>query len=178
MPRRAAAGGGQRAQAAQEDHRSIFVQLLPLLLLFGITLLSSLPSILTDIFSTPDPGYSFTSARPYTAERMTTTYNIPYFVSPNEFNNHPIYESIPESHKSSKKAGEYSAKLRSFEIGIERQYVSGLKNQCSREYDYKEARIERNRGVFGFGADWDAIKKIQAEPMPSCEKLQQMGVLR
>lgn len=171
-PQQRAAGGD-----APPENRSLFVQLLPILILFGFSILSSLPSIFTALFSTPDPGYSFSPSRPYTSERLTSTYKVAYYVSQTEFSKHGIFESIPEAYRSSPQAGDYSALLRGYEAGIERSYVAALRNACSQEYDYREARIERNRGLFGIGADWDTIKKIQAEKMPNCEKLQQLGLL-
>lgn len=64
-----------------------------------------------------------------------------------------------------------------FEAGVERVYINSLRQSCNREVEEKDNRIERHSGVFGFGADRDMIKKIKAEPMPSCEKLRDMGLI-
>lgn len=42
----------------------------------------------------------------------------------------------------------------------------------------KQQRIENNKGFFGIGADWDNIRRIEKEPLPSCQKLRQLGVSR
>ena len=44
-------------------------------------------------------------------------------------------------------------------------------SQCSNEREDKRDRIDRNRGLFGLGADWEKIAQIQNEALPSCERL-------
>ncbi|KIM44706.1 hypothetical protein M413DRAFT_442662 [Hebeloma cylindrosporum] len=81
-------GAGAGADNAAEP-RSLLVQLLPLLLLFGFSLLSSLPSL----FSTPpspDPRFAFASTTRYNTEMETGGLGIHYFVNPTEFSSHPV----------------------------------------------------------------------------------------
>ena len=83
-------GGGAGAGGDDTtEPRSLLVQLLPLLLLFGFSLLSSLPNL----FSTPpvpDPRFAFASTTRYNTEMETGGLGIHYFVNPTEFSNHPV----------------------------------------------------------------------------------------
>ena len=70
------------------EPRSIFVQLLPLIILFGFSLLSALPSL----FSTPpvpDPHFTYSATSRYNVEMETGGLGIYYYVNPTEFSNHP-----------------------------------------------------------------------------------------
>lgn len=164
----------QRQQEAQTT--SPLLQVLPIIILFIISFLGSLPS-LSSMFTTPDPGYTFSPTRAYSTERITSSYKVPYYVNKQEFESHSIYESIPLSARDSKQAGTTSHKLRSFENGIERVYVGSLRNGCNREAEDKERRMEQHRGFFGIGGDWAKVEEIRVEAMPSCQRLRDMGLL-
>jgi DnaJ family protein B protein 12 len=155
---------------------SPFLQLLPLIILFAISFLGSLPS-LADLFAAPDPGYSFSPSRTYSAERLTTNYRIPYYVNPQEFQSHPIYESIPEQSRNSAHAGPSSHMLRAFEAGIERGFVNLLRAGCNRESESKEARMHQHRGILGFLGNPEMVERIRQEPMPNCQRLSEIGLL-
>ena len=71
------------------EPRSIFVQLLPLIILFGFSLLSALPSLLTTP-PVPDPRFAYSETKRYTTEMETGGLGIPYYVNPSEFSNHPV----------------------------------------------------------------------------------------
>lgn len=173
-PRARQARGAQNNDA--QTSVSPLLQLLPMIVLFAISFLGSLPG-LASIFTTPDPGYSFSPSKTYSAERLTTNYRIPYYVNPQEFQSHPIFESIPEKSRNSPQAGTNSYKLRTFEAGIERGFVSSLRSSCNREFESKERRMDQHRGIFGFLGDPDMMEKIRQEPMPSCQRLRDMGLL-
>ncbi|KAJ3511116.1 hypothetical protein NLJ89_g4283 [Agrocybe chaxingu] len=82
-------GGGGGGGNAEVEPRSLLVQLLPLLLLFAFSFLSSLPSL----FSTPpvpDPRFAFMATSKYSTEMETGGLGIPYFVNQAEFSNHPV----------------------------------------------------------------------------------------
>jgi len=112
----------------------LYVQLLPLLILFGFSLLTILPSL----FSTPPipaPTYSF-SPHPqssHTAQRQTSTYSVPYYVNQKQFEGHPIWESIPVEKRGEEKAGRWSGELRKWEKEVEMGYVRGLQSGCRME---------------------------------------------
>lgn len=82
-------GGGAAQNAANNEPRSLFIQLLPLLLLFAFSFLSSLPNF----FSTPpppDPRFAFSSTARYNTEMETGGLGVHYFVNPTEFTKHPV----------------------------------------------------------------------------------------
>ncbi|KAL0953857.1 hypothetical protein HGRIS_005032 [Hohenbuehelia grisea] len=78
------AGNNQPAEA-----RSALVQLLPLLLLFGFSFISSIPSLFSSGPSTvPDPLFSLRPTQRYVVERWTSNLGTPYWVEPKEFWGH------------------------------------------------------------------------------------------
>ena len=77
------------ANVNNAEPRSIFVQLLPLIILFGFSLLSALPSLLTTP-PVPDPRFAYSETKRYSTEMETGGLGIPYYVNPNEFSNHPV----------------------------------------------------------------------------------------
>ncbi|KAF8757834.1 DnaJ protein [Rhizoctonia solani] len=149
-PRRPA---GQQQAGETGDTRSIFVQLLPLIALLAISLFSSLFSFITN--GGPSyPGFRYDASKSFNVEQTTTRLNVPYFVSPNEWTEHPIGK-VAEQVKAGAPTPSTSdlLKLRSFET------------------IHRERRMEQHKGIFGFGADWDKVKQIQNEKLPNCEKL-------
>jgi DnaJ family protein B protein 12 len=64
------------------------VQLLPLLILFGLSLLSSLPSLFATP-PTPDPHFAFNPTTKYNTEMETGGLGVHYFVNKGEFAGHP-----------------------------------------------------------------------------------------
>jgi DnaJ homolog subfamily B member 12 len=166
-----AANGGEPQSA-----RSILLQLAPILLLFFFSFLTSLPSLFTTS-SPPDPSYAFSSQPPYTSLRFTATLDIPYYVSPADFSAHPIWITIPESHKNQPKAGSSSRQLSQFERSIERHWTNQMVQMCERERDGRERKIEANSGWLGVGADWEAVKRIRKEKLESCEMLKAKSII-
>ncbi|KAL7416064.1 hypothetical protein BDY24DRAFT_433487 [Mrakia frigida] len=156
----------------------LYVQLLPLLILFGFSLLTILPSLFGSP-SIPPPTYSFQPHPPsqHTVQRQTSTYSIPYFVNQKQFESHPIWESIPEARRGEEKAGKWSGELRKWEREVEMGYVRGLQGACRSEMEEKERRIEEKRGFFGIGADWDEVRRLQTKPLESCEKLKKLNLM-
>ncbi|ELU43413.1 endoplasmic reticulum protein [Rhizoctonia solani AG-1 IA] len=167
-PRRPA---GQQQAGETGDTRSIFVQLLPLIALLAISLFSSLFSFITN--GGPSyPGFRYDASKSFNVEQTTTRLNVPYFVSPNEWTEHPIGK-VAEQVKAGAPTPSTSdlLKLRSFETIVERRYEEHLYDLCRNEYEHRERRMEQHKGIFGFGADWDKVKQIQNEKLPNCEKL-------
>ncbi|CAE6418173.1 unnamed protein product [Rhizoctonia solani] len=168
-PRRPA---GQHQATETGDTRSIFVQLLPLIALLAISLFSSLFSFITTGGTPSYPGFRYDASKSFNVEQTTTRLNVPYFVSPNEWTEHPIGK-VAEQVKAGAPAPSTSdlSKLRSFETVVERRYEEHLYDLCRNEYEHRERRTEQHKGIFGFGADWTKVKQIQNEKLPNCEKL-------
>lgn len=94
------AGGRRPPQraggAAGTESGSVWLQVLPLFLLFGFSLLTQIPSLFGT--STPaDPEFSFSRSTSYNIPRTTSTMGVDYFVNAKQFSSHPIYANILES---------------------------------------------------------------------------------
>ncbi|KAL1740864.1 hypothetical protein HDZ31DRAFT_67498 [Schizophyllum fasciatum] len=173
--------GGQRRRAAADDApRSLFIQLLPIIVLFAFSLLSAIPNW----FSTPpvaDPHYSFTASNRYSVERTTPSLGVKYHVNPGEFAGHPLIgvefakdgldvRRAPADHPR-------GPALKRFEGNVENTWVKEVYAQCQRAVDLKERRKEREIGLFGIGTDWEKVKAIEAEEVPSCEEYKRVAKL-
>ncbi|GAA5933723.1 hypothetical protein JCM1841_002809 [Sporobolomyces salmonicolor] len=92
-------GGAPRAQArpagpaTPQSSAQTLLQLAPLLLLFLFSLLSQLPSLL-GTSAPPDPEFSFDVTNQFSIPRQTTELGVKYFVNPDQFGQHPIYDSF------------------------------------------------------------------------------------
>jgi len=189
------------------------VQLLPLIILFGFSILSALPSY----FATPpvpDPRFAYSATQRYSTEMETGGLGIHYYVNPTEFSNHPVIgaelakegvkigrvvdEQIVETNLDSAKGadkGKDSQRqsktrkvvrgkgkkrgpaLRKFEDTVERLYTQDLYSRCQRDTDRKQREKEAEVGIFGFGTDWEKVRKIDSEVIESCEELKRLGLL-
>ncbi|KAF8347870.1 hypothetical protein F5887DRAFT_669752 [Amanita rubescens] len=172
-------GGQARARNVQvNDTRSIFVQLLPLIILFGLSLLSALPSIFTTA-PVPDPRYSFRGTHRYHVERQTEQLGVPYFVNAAEFAKHPVIGAEIAREKAGSTQG--TEKLRSrlslketWNRHIRKIYTCSVNEVLIRKERRKEAEV----GIFGIGTDWEKVREIEQEKVESCEELKRLGVLR
>ncbi|KAH9940849.1 DnaJ-domain-containing protein [Epithele typhae] len=155
----------QQQQAAEP--RSMWIQLLPLFILFAFSLL---PSLFTSS-PAPDLRFSFSPSSRYNLERTTNGLNVKYHVNSVEFSGHPIAAELARNDNS-------QPHLRRFESNVERAYTQDLYAQCQRGLDRKQRREDQEVGIFGIGTDWKKVEQIKAEPIESCDKLRQMGLLR
>jgi DnaJ family protein B protein 12 len=171
----------------------MFFQLLPLLILFGFSLLSSLPSLFGSS-PVPDPRFSFQGTSRYNVERQTGNLGVKYHVNSAELMSHPVIGpelardgvDFGNTPKTNEKAGREHVKekkqkrspaLAKFESSVERIYTQDLYGQCQRGIDRKERLREQEVGLFGIGTDWEKVKKIEQEVVESCEELKRLGVL-
>jgi len=83
-----------------------------------------------------------------------------------------------EKKRQEKEKRKRGAALAKFESTVERVYTQEMYGQCQRGIDRKERAKEVEMGLFGFGTDWDKVKKIEAEVLESCEELKRLGVIR
>ncbi|KAL9713544.1 Chaperone protein dnaJ [Leucoagaricus gongylophorus] len=166
------------AAAEQATPRSLLMQLLPLIILFGFSLLSALPNL----FSTPpvpDPRYAFQSSMRYNTQRETGGLGVRYFVNQAEFQKHPVIgtELSRESVKVSSSLKTRGPALQKFEDNVDKIYTRDLYTQCQRGVDRKNRLKENEIGLFGIGTDWEKVKKIEEEPIESCEELKRLHIL-
>ncbi|THV02466.1 DnaJ-domain-containing protein [Dendrothele bispora CBS 962.96] len=178
-------GGGFPRAAAQENQaepRSILIQLLPLLILFGISLLSALPNL----FATPpvpDPRFSFEASSRYDTARHTAARGVNYHTNAVEVLNHPIIGA--EFRRQGVDMKKYKAEdiksgpeLAKFEASVERTYVNDIYAQCRRALDRKERLRDAEVGLFGIGTDWEKVKQIENEVIPSCVEFEKLNARR
>ncbi|KAI0741605.1 hypothetical protein C8Q80DRAFT_1260177 [Daedaleopsis nitida] len=161
----------QRQEQRAAEPRSVWMQFLPLFVLFAFSLLNALPNLFLTP-PTPDPRFSFTPSARYNVERMTGGLNVKYHVNAAEFSGHPIAAELA---RSDNKPG---PQLRKFESNVERAFTTDLYSQCQRGTDRKERRKDQEIGIFGIGTDWEKVKRIDQEPIESCDKLREMGLLQ
>lgn len=163
-----------RTNARQEqpaaEPRSTWVSILPLLLLLAFSLLNALPNLFGTA-PTPDPRFAFTPTGRYNVERTTSDMHVKYHVNAAEFSGHPIAAELA---RNDNKPG---PQLRKFEGSIERAYTQDLFAQCQRGLDRKQRQKDQEVGLFGIGTDWEKVRKIDAEPIESCNKLKSLGLL-
>jgi len=165
----------QEQQQEQATPRSLFVQLLPLLVLFAFSLLSALPNLFSTP-PTPDPRFSFEPSSRFNMERTTQSLGIQYRVNSAEFSRHPISAEIARSGQSDKPLP--MPALQRFEESVDRAFTRETYAVCQHGLDSKQRRKDQAIGFFGIGADWEKVKQIEAETVESCETLKAMGLLR
>ena len=168
----------QRARPQEQEPatpRSLFVQLLPLLILFAFSLLSALPNLFTTP-SVPDPRFSFEGSTRFNLKRTTQSLGVQYHVNSAEFSRHPIAAEIARSGHSD--GPQPLPALRRFEENVDQAFTRETYAICQRGLDSKQRRKDQAFGFFGIGADWEKIQQIEAETVESCETLKRMGLLR
>ncbi|KAH9995553.1 hypothetical protein BJV77DRAFT_1059689 [Russula vinacea] len=138
----------QEQQQEPATPRSLFVQLLPLLI----------------------------SSTRFNLKRTTQALGVPYHVNSAEFSRHPIAAEMARSGQSD--GPQSMPSLRRFEENVDQAFTRETYAVCQRGLDSKQRRKEQALGFFGIGADWEKVKQIEAEPIESCETLKQMGLLR
>ncbi|XP_041630280.1 dnaJ homolog subfamily B member 12 isoform X1 [Drosophila kikkawai] len=115
----------RRRHQAREDREgnnsSALINLLPILLLIGLSMMSS--------FFISDPMYSLTPSHKYSVKRETNGLKIPYYVKDNFYS-------------------EYQGSVARLEESVEEDFVNHLKHSCSRERNYRDSMLAKAR-TFG-----------------------------
>ncbi|KAK4512778.1 uncharacterized protein ATC70_003484 [Mucor velutinosus] len=143
----------QQYQPQQKSGWSIFLQILPLILLFGYTMFSSL---ITDT----TPVFSFQSTSVYSQPRMTSSLHVPYYVEPKAF----------ESYLSS------GYKLQKVEKQVEFDWIQSLQHACLNERKQQQIRLNNARGVFGvLGRNEEQYQEALNMPLRKCEELKRFS---
>lgn len=153
-----AAGAQTRRRAAEGQNQfsaSHLIELLPLLLLLGLPLLLSL---FGDGNKESTVQFNFQKEGPYSEQRLTPRYHIPYYIKP------------VDGEKLTPR------KLTKLDGDAEIQYVRTMKQRCNDEYEYKARKLADSQGWFF--TDEEAYKEAIDIPLYSCEILDQLGVGR
>lgn len=180
--------GGQGFRAAPQQQRngepvSGFLQFLPILLLFGFTLLSALPSLFTTP-PIPDPRASFSPSARYNLQKETAHHGIKYYINPNEFMNHPsigpelVKQGIDLKTYTDQVVFKGGPVLTQFEKNLEQLYKQDLYSLCQMGIEKKERDKQGLIGVFGIGTDWEKVRALQKQPVKECEEGKQRGFWR
>lgn len=184
-------GGGARQQQGNgnAEQRSTLLQLLPLIILFAFSLLSVLPNLFTTP-PVPDPRFSWTKSSRFNTERHTGGLGVPYHVNADEIMRHPVIggelasagldwrklTAVKES--ADNRPPRAGPALATFEKTVDNTYTHQLYSECQAGTDRKMRAKEAEIGIFGIGTDWDKVKRIEKEAVPSCDELRKLGLIR
>ncbi|UNI24732.1 Chaperone protein dnaJ [Purpureocillium takamizusanense] len=147
----------QDGQQQQQQNGGLqnLIGLLPILFFFILPLLSSLFSGSSSGSATPRMVYDNPQA-PYTHGRVTPELKVHYFVNPGDV------------------ASYSKSKLSQLDRTAENNLVRHLGNECGNERMYQ--RRLREDAMGWFYQDPDKMAKANAYKMPSCERLEKMGI--
>jgi DnaJ family protein B protein 12 len=151
--------------------RQMITNLLPVLLLFAFTILSALPSLFQST-PAPDPHFAFSPSARFNVQRTTAGLGVPYHVNGPEFARHPIGAELARGSADTRTPG-----LSRFEDIVDRAFAGEKYSQCQRGMESKRRRREREVGLFGIGADWEKVKRIDEETIEACEVLKSKGLM-
>ncbi|KAK9456436.1 DnaJ domain-containing protein [Dipodascopsis uninucleata] len=148
-------------QPSNNDFLSLrsLIQLFPLILLFIFPLLSSLfdsSSSSGDNFWRQQTKFEFTPSPPYTAERFTPRYHVPYYLNPKDIDTLNNHKLVQLDHR------------------VETSYIRGLQNKCDIEYDRRQRKLDESQGWFF--VDQEKYQQALKMKMDSCDKLKTMGL--
>lgn len=147
--------------------RSTLISLAPLLIFFFFSLITLIP----DLFTTKPPNFSFVRTSSLSHERVTANLKVPYFVQPDEFHAHKIWEGVAATERRNPSSTTKQVKL--FEHDVERSFLGMLRNQCQREADIRDTKIQEALGIFGIGADMKKVRELKSQKLESCELFNQ-----
>ncbi|KAF3936636.1 hypothetical protein ABW19_dt0202575 [Dactylella cylindrospora] len=152
----------QAEAEADNSISSTIIRLLPLILIFVFSLLSSFLSGSDNGGNRSVPAYSgppikFNMNPPYTQKRITPNYKIPFYVKPADT------------------ASLTQTKLDRMDRYAESVYIRGLQAACEQEYDKKQEKIQEVQG-WGLFPDQKKLKEALAIPLASCQRLKDLGV--
>ncbi|XP_030370146.1 dnaJ homolog subfamily B member 12 [Scaptodrosophila lebanonensis] len=105
----------------ENNNSSALINLLPILLLIGLSMMSS--------FFISDPMYSLSPSHKYSVKRETNALKIPYYVKDNFYS-------------------EYQGSVARLEESVEEDFINHLKHSCSRERNYRDSMLAKAR-TFG-----------------------------
>nr|CDS18886.1 DnaJ protein subfamily B 2 [Echinococcus granulosus] len=108
----------QHHDSNHENNYFAYIQILPLLILFGLSFLSN--------FLVKDPVFSLQRTSKYTVQRHTQAHSLPYYVK----------ETFPQ---------EYDGSIRHIENQVLEQHLYVLRDKCFKERAQKEALLYRAR---------------------------------
>lgn len=139
----------QQTQQETPDFIATLKNYLPLILILVIPMISNW-------FSDPPEQFHLNKQAPFTHERSTTRYNVPYYITTKQA------KTLPQQ------------KLKKLDREVENTYVSRLQDLCRRENTFKEHQIQNAYGWFF--TDTERLEQAQNIQTPNCEKLVELGI--
>ncbi|GAA5830905.1 hypothetical protein JCM3766R1_006169 [Sporobolomyces carnicolor] len=70
---------------------------------------------------------------------------------------------------------ELTTEYAKFEKSVETSWINRLQSYCRHEINNRQDSLDRARGFLGIGADYDRIRQLTAQKLPSCEALAEYG---
>ncbi|KAK6347672.1 hypothetical protein TWF718_005511 [Orbilia javanica] len=165
-PRRRANANADAGPEVDNSIQSTVIRLLPLILIFAFSLISSILSGFgggttgTGTSQYPGPHFKWAQDASYTQKRYTPTYKAAFYVNPSDI------EKIP--------AEKLTYTLKRMDNYAETVYIKGLTMRCDKEYERRAAKIQESQGWFL--VDQKKLDEAMAEPMRSCQKLASYGL--
>ncbi|KAH7320737.1 hypothetical protein B0I35DRAFT_199168 [Stachybotrys elegans] len=148
---------GQEGQQQQTSGVQTLISLLPILFFFVLPMITSMFSGSGSSSATPRMVFDNPLA-PFTEGRTTPNHNVQYFVNPADI------------------ASYSEASLSKLDLTAESYLERHLKNECENEMAYKRRLREAAEGWFF--QDPERMATANAFKMPSCERLQKLGLRR
>ncbi|XP_063708620.1 dnaJ homolog subfamily B member 12 [Culicoides brevitarsis] len=133
----------EHQQREQQPSYAAFINLLPIILLIGLSMMSS--------FFISDPIYSLSPSQKFSVARKTQNFKIPYYVKDN-------FHS------------EYQGSVGRLEASVEEDYLTNLKHSCYRERNYKETMFAKARN-FGDRDLYHKAQNIQTPSCETLHRL-------
>lgn len=155
-PRRRPRDGQQQQQQEANPFQNL-IGLLPILLFFVLPMLTSLFSFGDSPTTTPQMVFD-NPLHPYTEARITPNHKVKYYVNPSDISNWK------------------PSKLNQLDHTAEVKLTRHLRAECENEIMYKRRLRDNAQGWFY--QDVDKMAAANAYKMPSCERLNKMGVGR
>ena len=172
------------------------MQLLPILVLFGFSILTQLPNLFSSP-PPPDPTYTFEPTVVHTLHKQTQNLHADYYLSTRDFMKSDLLNKLKEANPTLtdvldqvdsqtdvnfQPVANSHTKMRfprafvQFESRVESTLVHNLSVKCQTEQDLHQRKLLRAGGVLGvFGRDEEELRRIRATPLPACDRLNSFG---
>ncbi|KAG0196100.1 hypothetical protein BGX28_000136 [Mortierella sp. GBA30] len=170
-PQQQAGGGGGGTSGLAS-----LIQILPLILLFIMSMTSSLFS---DSDSTSPSATSHAAARfslaphgSYKTPRFTSAHNVPYFVDGRRFRDAFLVHGQDQVNLEKLVSGvKVRHILSQLEVDVENSYLRHMRTECAHEKQRKETAMKRSMGFFG--PDKRMLDAAQRMSTPSCDAIKE-----
>ncbi|KAK6518865.1 hypothetical protein TWF281_003556 [Arthrobotrys megalospora] len=161
--RRRPNAGAEAGPEADNSITSTIIRLLPLILIFAFSLMSS---ILSGFGTTETPSpyqgprFAFRESPPFVQKRQTPKFKIPFYVIPTDI------EKIP--------ADKLNKVLTKMDRYAETKYINHLNEKCISEQEKRQEKIQQSQGWLF--VDQKKFDEAMKERLKSCDRLNDLGL--